>query len=195
MGHGCHKYGEEDTRGSPNVKKCTRNVSLSLPRLRRPYIHPHRAHVLLHLAPGAAPEFVGVSLRYSAYSYGGGGGSSSDREDSSSNATNGSRTGTTSAVRESIQLLASSFVDLYPVGHAEASAKILGDGVNILLDLQGHTLGGRSEIAAARPAPIQVNFAGVAGDMNAIRTAAIYIFEKCLYGTVKETCHTHRKCC
>ncbi|CAM9356113.1 unnamed protein product, partial [Sphacelaria rigidula] len=94
---------------------------------------------------------------YSAYSYGGGG-SSSDREDSSSNATNRSRTGTTSAVRESIQLLASSFVDLYPVGHAEASAKILGDGVNILLDLQGHTLGGRSEIAAARPAPIQASY-------------------------------------
>lgn len=44
------------------------------------------------------------------------------------------------------------------MGHEDAAARIQEEGVDILVDLQGHTLGGRSEIVAARPAPIQANY-------------------------------------
>lgn len=62
-----------------------------------------------------------------------------------------------SRARESIRSLVPSFVDLYTMGHERAASRVREEGVDILVDLQGHTLGGRNEIMAARPAPIQVN--------------------------------------
>lgn len=94
-----------------------------------------------------------VAFRYSVYSYGGGGGSA--RKTGSKTGTTGSKIGTSRA-RESIRACASSFVDLYAAGHGESVERIREDRVDILVDLQGHTLGGRSEIAAARPARLQV---------------------------------------
>ncbi|CAM9226433.1 unnamed protein product [Hapterophycus canaliculatus] len=93
-----------------------------------------------------------ASCRYSVYSYGGGGRGAkraSPGKDVDS---------TSSRARESIKSHASSFVDLYAAGHGESIERIRADGIDILVDLQGHTLGGRSEITAARPARLQVNY-------------------------------------
>ncbi len=53
------------------------------------------------------------------------------------------------------------------VPHDAAARQIRADGIDILVDLLGHTRGARLPILAARPAPIQVNFLGYAGTMGA----------------------------
>eukprot|EP01041_Mallomonas_annulata_P002226 gene2226-4325_t len=54
--------------------------------------------------------------------------------------------------------LADRFVDL-AASSTEASASVIrADEVHILLDMQGHTMGHRLEITAARPAPIQISY-------------------------------------
>ncbi len=59
------------------------------------------------------------------------------------------------------------FVDIAAESFQNAARQIYGDGVDILLDLQGYTGAARSEIVALRPAPIQVNYPGYAGTMGA----------------------------
>ncbi|MCW2243329.1 O-linked N-acetylglucosamine transferase, SPINDLY family protein [Azospirillum canadense] len=59
------------------------------------------------------------------------------------------------------------FVDLSTVPHAEAAARIHDDGVDILVDLKGHTQGARIEIPAQRPAPVQVQWLGYPGTTGA----------------------------
>nr|WP_209763706.1 glycosyltransferase family 41 protein [Azospirillum rugosum] len=59
------------------------------------------------------------------------------------------------------------FVDLSAVPHAEAAARIHDDGVDILVDLKGHTQGARIEIPAQRPAPVQAQWLGYPGTMGA----------------------------
>ncbi|CAM9596349.1 unnamed protein product [Ectocarpus sp. 4 AP-2014] len=90
--------------------------------------------------------------RYSVYSYGGGG------QNAKRTNQGGGGNSTFSRARESIRSCASSFVDLYADGHSESAERIRADGVDILVDLQGHTLGGRGQITAARPALVQVNY-------------------------------------
>jgi protein O-GlcNAc transferase len=53
-----------------------------------------------------------------------------------------------------------SFVDLNTISSIEAAQRIYADGIDILVDLNGHTKGSRSEILALCPAPVQVNFLG-----------------------------------
>jgi predicted O-linked N-acetylglucosamine transferase (SPINDLY family)/glycosyltransferase involved in cell wall biosynthesis len=59
------------------------------------------------------------------------------------------------------------FVDIRTLPHDAAAGAIDADGVDILVDLKGYTLGARPEIAALRPAPIQVNYLGYPGTMGA----------------------------
>ncbi len=59
------------------------------------------------------------------------------------------------------------FVDLSAVPHAEAAARIHDDGVDILVDLKGHTQGARIEIPAQRPAPVQAQWLGYPGTTGA----------------------------
>lgn len=59
------------------------------------------------------------------------------------------------------------FVDVGSLSHADAAARIHADQVDILVDLTGYTAYSRAEIAALRPAPIQVNYLGYAGTMGA----------------------------
>jgi len=59
------------------------------------------------------------------------------------------------------------FVDVGPLSHADAAARIHADRVDILVDLTGYTNLARTEIAALRPAPVQVNFLGYPGTMGA----------------------------
>ena len=58
------------------------------------------------------------------------------------------------------------FIDLEDASHADAAARIRAYGVDILVDLKGYTTGGRPEIMALRPAPIQVSYLGYPGTMG-----------------------------
>ncbi len=53
------------------------------------------------------------------------------------------------------------------LGDAEAAARIRAAGVEVLVDLGGHTRGARPGILAARPAPVQAQWLGYVGTMGA----------------------------
>jgi predicted O-linked N-acetylglucosamine transferase (SPINDLY family) len=59
------------------------------------------------------------------------------------------------------------FADLGACTDREAAERIRADGIDILVDLNGHTEFARSAIAGHRPAPVQVNFLGYPGTMAA----------------------------
>lgn len=65
-----------------------------------------------------------------------------------------------SAIRQRLVAAADGFVDLRGVSDAQAAARIRADGIDILVDLQGHTRGHRNAILARRPAPLQVAYLG-----------------------------------
>lgn len=73
-----------------------------------------------------------------------------------------------SAIRGRIQAGCDRFVELRPTPHVDAAARIHQDGVDILIDLKGHTADARPEILAMRPAPVQVNYLGYPGTMAAL---------------------------
>jgi predicted O-linked N-acetylglucosamine transferase (SPINDLY family) len=50
------------------------------------------------------------------------------------------------------------FLELAPLGYTQAATAIRQAAPHIVVDLQGHTLGTRTEIIAQRVAPIQVNY-------------------------------------
>jgi predicted O-linked N-acetylglucosamine transferase (SPINDLY family) len=72
-----------------------------------------------------------------------------------------------SSVRQRIRQACEHFVDLSRTPHLEAAHRIHGDGIDILVDLTGYTLGGRPEILALRPAPVLVNWLGYPGTFGA----------------------------
>ena len=59
------------------------------------------------------------------------------------------------------------FIDLTNLNHVDAARRIHADGIDILVDLNGHTTGNRLEICAMRPAPIQVSYLGFPGTSGA----------------------------
>ncbi|MBF0161668.1 MAG: tetratricopeptide repeat protein [Magnetococcales bacterium] len=72
-----------------------------------------------------------------------------------------------SPVRQQLMAACDRFVDLHPLPHKTAAQRILEDGVHILMDLNGLTRGARPEIAALRPAPIQLSWLGTATTVGA----------------------------
>lgn len=59
------------------------------------------------------------------------------------------------------------FIEVNDSSDAEV-ARLIGErGIDILVDLNGHTDGARTAILAMRPAPIQVSYIGLAGTMGA----------------------------
>lgn len=60
-----------------------------------------------------------------------------------------------------------SFVDITNMPYADAAERIAADGVNILVDLAGHTRGVRYEVLALRPAPIQAHYLGYSNPIGA----------------------------
>lgn len=58
------------------------------------------------------------------------------------------------------------FVDIQRLSDREAAQLIHDDGIDILIDLKGFTLGTRTEILTYRPAPVQVNYLGFPGTLG-----------------------------
>jgi predicted O-linked N-acetylglucosamine transferase (SPINDLY family) len=65
-----------------------------------------------------------------------------------------------SECRKQIVAMAERFVELHGLHASHAAAKIKDDAIDILIDLTGYTRGGRVEICALRPAPLQVSYLG-----------------------------------
>ena len=59
------------------------------------------------------------------------------------------------------------FVDIVSMSDSDAARLMHGDGIDILVDLDGFTGNVRTAIAGRRPAPIQVNYLGYPGTMGA----------------------------
>ena len=72
-----------------------------------------------------------------------------------------------SPMRRRLERAFDRFVDIRPLSHAQAAQRIHADEIDILIDLNGHTLNARTATLAARPAPIQVNYLGYPGTMGA----------------------------
>jgi protein O-GlcNAc transferase len=59
------------------------------------------------------------------------------------------------------------FINLREHSHIDAAKRIYADGVDILVDLKGHTKGARLGILACRPAPLQIHYLGYPGTTGA----------------------------
>ncbi|NCA69133.1 MAG: tetratricopeptide repeat protein [Sphingobacteriia bacterium] len=72
-----------------------------------------------------------------------------------------------SPIRDRLRAAFEHFVDLSDQTHQAAARRIHDDGIDILVDLNGHTRGARLEILASRPAPVQVDWLGFPGSTGA----------------------------
>lgn len=72
-----------------------------------------------------------------------------------------------SAVRERIKKTAEHFIDLSALTARACAERIRKDEIDILIDLKGHTTGGRLDILAYRPAPRQLHWLGFPGTIGA----------------------------
>lgn len=72
-----------------------------------------------------------------------------------------------SAYRQAIVNGVDRFVDIAAMSDAAAAAAIAADGVQVLIDLAGHTTGGRLGVLARRPAAVQAHYLGYAATTGA----------------------------
>ena len=116
-------------------------------RLRIGYLSPDfRDHPVGQLLSAALPLHDRSRFEVFAYSYG-----HDDR----------------SGYRQNIARSADRFVDIAALSDGDAAAAIAADGVQVLIDLAGHTTGGRLGILARRPAPVQAHYLGYAATTGA----------------------------
>lgn len=72
-----------------------------------------------------------------------------------------------SPLRKRIERAFDRFVDAYDETPTRTAQRIRDDGIDILIDLNGYTRGARSDIAAMRPAPVQLSWLGYLGTQGA----------------------------
>jgi predicted O-linked N-acetylglucosamine transferase (SPINDLY family) len=72
----------------------------------------------------------------------------------------------TSALTNRIKAAVEHWIDIRTLSDDEAARKIAGDGIDILVDINGHTRDSRTGVFARRPAPVQVNWLGYPGTMG-----------------------------
>jgi predicted O-linked N-acetylglucosamine transferase (SPINDLY family) len=70
-----------------------------------------------------------------------------------------------SALTIRIKAAVEHWTDIRSLSDDEAARKIAADGIDILVDVNGHTRDSRTGIFARRPAPVQVNWLGYPGTM------------------------------
>lgn len=70
-------------------------------------------------------------------------------------------------VRNTVKRSADKFIDLKMKSDVQAARKINRDKIDILVDLTGHTTGGRMGILALRPSPFQISYLGFPGTSGA----------------------------
>ena len=67
------------------------------------------------------------------------------------------------AVTQRLKRLVPVWRDIHALDDAGAAAAIVADGIDVLIDLSGHTLGHRLGVFARRPAPLQASYMGYLG--------------------------------
>ena len=72
-----------------------------------------------------------------------------------------------SPARERIRAAFATFRECHDLASEEVARRIRDDGIDVLVDLNGYTAHARSEILAARPARVQVQWLGYLGTMGA----------------------------
>lgn len=72
-----------------------------------------------------------------------------------------------SALQRRVMAACDRFVDVSSLTNTTLSERIRADGIDILVDLKGHTRDSRFEVLAARPAPVQVSYLGYPGTTGA----------------------------
>jgi len=72
----------------------------------------------------------------------------------------------TSALTTRTKATVEHWVDIKAMSDDEAARRIGADGIDILVDVNGHTRDARTGVFARRPAPIQVNWLGYPGSMG-----------------------------
>ena len=72
-----------------------------------------------------------------------------------------------SAMQHRVRSACERLVDISAMSDGEAARRIRADGIDLLVDLKGHTAGNRLGIFAWRPAPLQVTFLGFPGTSGA----------------------------
>ena len=72
-----------------------------------------------------------------------------------------------SSMRQRLQRSNARFVDVAMMSDREVARRIRADGIEVLVDLKGHTKNNRLGIFAYRPAPVQASFLGFPGTTGA----------------------------
>lgn len=72
-----------------------------------------------------------------------------------------------SPMRQRIKSVARQFLEVGAMSDAQVARTIREDGIDVLIDLKGHTINGRLGIFAHRPAPVQVTYLGFPGTSGA----------------------------
>ena len=101
-------------------------------------------HATAHLAAGLFEEHDRARVEAFAYA--------ADRDDGS-------------AMRRRLRAAFEHWRDVSAESDAEAAQRIAADALDVLVDLKGHTHGGRIGILARRPAPVQVHYLGFPGTL------------------------------
>ena len=60
------------------------------------------------------------------------------------------------------------FCDLHDLSDAQMAFAINADGIHVLVDMNGHTLGARTHVVALKPAPLTIFDQGFAGSSGGI---------------------------